>query len=83
MPYRMSLPFPYLSPAEAASLIQNRDMVGFSSFTAAGAPKAIAKAIAVHARAEHAEGRPFRIGVITGASTGPSLDGELAKAEAV
>ncbi|HSI06986.1 MAG TPA: succinate CoA transferase [Rariglobus sp.] len=79
----MSLPFPYLSPAEAASLIQNRDMVGFSSFTAAGAPKAIAKAIAAHARAEHAEGRQFRIGVITGASTGPSLDGELAKAEAV
>lgn len=79
----MSLPFPSLSADEAASLLKDRDMVGFSSFTAAGAPKAVAKAIAAHARAEHAAGRPFKIGVITGASTGPSLDGELARAEAV
>jgi acyl-CoA hydrolase len=40
-------------------------------------------AIAARARAEHEAGRPFKVGVITGASTGPSLDGELAKAEAV
>ena len=41
------------------------------------------KAIAARARVEHAAGRPFKIGVITGASTGPSLDGELARADAV
>lgn len=57
-------------------------MVGFSSFTSASAPKAIAKAIAARAKAEHAEGLPFQIGVVTGASTGPSLDGELARADA-
>ncbi|MET0262581.1 MAG: succinate CoA transferase [Rariglobus sp.] len=78
----MSYPFPLLTPDEAAALLNDRDMVGFSSFTSASAPKAIAKAIAVRARAEHAQGRPFQIGVITGASTGPSLDGELARAEA-
>lgn len=79
----MSLPFPKLTADEAAALIHDRDMVGFSSFTAAGAPKAVSKAIAARARAEHEAGRPFKIGVITGASTGKSLDGELARAEAV
>lgn len=77
------LPFPTLSPNEAAALIRHNDLVGFSAFTAAAAPKAVARAIAAHARREHAEGRPFQIGVVTGASTGPSLDGELARADAV
>ena len=78
----MPLPFPILTALEAASLLKDRDMVGFSSFTSASAPKSISRAIAARARAEHAAGRPFQIGVITGASTGPSLDGELARADA-
>ena len=73
-----SLPFPSLSPEEAAALIHNGQTVGFSGFTPAGAAKAIPKAIAARARDEHNAGRPFQIGVITGASTGASLDGELA-----
>ncbi len=68
---------------EAASLLKHGDVVGFSSFTAAGAPKAVSRAVAARAKAEHAAGRPFKIGMITGASTGPSLDGELAKADAI
>lgn len=76
----MSHSFTKLSADEAAALINDRDMVGFSSFTAAGAPKAVGKAIAARARVEHAAGRPFKIGVITGASTGKSLDGELSRA---
>jgi succinate CoA transferase len=79
----MSLPFPKLTAAEAAAMIKNQDTVGFSGFTPAGVAKATARAIAAHAKAEHAAGRPFKIGMITGASTGPSLDGELAKADAV
>jgi acyl-CoA hydrolase len=79
----MSLPFPLLTADEAAALIQDRDIIGFSGFTPAGAAKSIPRAIAARARAEHEAGRPFKVGVITGASTGPSLDGELAKAEAV
>lgn len=78
----MPLPFPLLTTAEAAALVKHGDMVGFSAFTSASAPKSISRAIALRARAEHATGRPFQIGVITGASTGPSLDGELARAEA-
>jgi propionyl-CoA:succinyl-CoA transferase len=75
--------FPELTPAEAAALIQNGMNVGFSGFTPAGTPKAIPMAIADRANAEHAAGRDFKIGILTGASTGPSLDGALAKANAI
>ena len=73
----------FISAEEAASYINNDDVVGFSGFTPAGAVKAIPVAIGEKAKLEHAEGRPFKIGVITGASTGDSLDGSLARAEAV
>ncbi len=79
----MSYPFPVLTAEEAASLIKNDMTVGFSGFTPAGAAKAIPRAIAAQAMAEHAAGRPYKIGVVTGASTGPSLDGALAKADAI
>ena len=72
-----------LSAEEAAALVNHDEVIGFSGFTPAGAAKVIPTAIAVKARVEHAAGRPFKIGVITGASTGPSLDGELAKADAI
>ncbi|MCC5839308.1 MAG: succinate CoA transferase [Opitutales bacterium] len=79
----MGLPFPELTAEEAASLIQNGQTLGFSGFTPAGAAKAVPRAIAARAMAEHAAGRPFRIGVVTGASTGESLDGALAAADAI
>jgi acetyl-CoA hydrolase len=75
--------FPILTPEEAASLIQNGETIGFSGFTPAGAAKVVPKAIAARARAEHAAGRPFKVAVVTGASTGDSLDGELARADAI
>ncbi|MFP4157715.1 MAG: succinate CoA transferase [Opitutales bacterium] len=74
---------PHLTADEAAALIQNEDIVGFSGFTPAGAAKEIPMAIARKAVTEHEAGRPFKIGVVTGASTGDSLDGELARANAV
>ncbi len=79
----MSKSYPRLAPDEAADLIENEQTVAFSGFTPAGAPKEVPKAIAARARRLHAAGKPFRIGVITGASTGKSLDGSLAQAEAV
>lgn len=75
--------FPRLASAEAAALIQNGQTVAFSGFTPAGAPKEIPKGIAARATELHAAGKPFRIGVITGASTGHSLDGSLAIADAI
>ena len=79
----MSLPFPNLSAPEAAELINDGQTIGFSGFTAAGAAKAVPAALALRARREHDAGRPFKVGVLTGASTGRSLDGALAEAEAI
>jgi succinate CoA transferase len=80
---KKSTRFPTLTPSEAAELINHGDIVGFSGFTPAGTPKAIPCAIAQKATEEQAAGRPFQIGVVTGASTGPSLDGRLAAANAI
>jgi propionyl-CoA:succinyl-CoA transferase len=79
----MAFPFPILSAGEAASFIQHGQTVGFSGFTPAGAVKAIPLEIAKRASEEHAAGREFKIGVLTGASTGRSLDGALAEAQAI
>jgi acyl-CoA hydrolase len=79
----MALPFAKLTADEAASLIHHGSTVGFSGFTPAGAPKIIPLAIAARAESEHTNGKEFQIGVLTGASTGPSLDGALAKAGAI
>lgn len=79
----MKLPFPRLTAEQAAALIEHDSTIGFSGFTPAGAAKAIPTALAARAKAEHAAGRPFQVGVVTGASTGDSLDGELARAEAI
>src|SRR5512141_3289547 len=72
-----------LTAAEAAAMIQNGQTVGFSGFTSAGSAKAVPLALAERAKGEHLAGREFRIGVMTGASTGPSLDGALALADAI
>jgi acyl-CoA hydrolase len=79
----MGSPFPKLTAEEAAAHLGHGQTVAFGGFTAAGSPKAIPLAIAAKAEAAHQRGEPFKIGVLTGASTGPSLDGALAKAGAI
>ncbi|HEX5271173.1 MAG TPA: hypothetical protein VFW33_11820, partial [Gemmataceae bacterium] len=79
----MALPFPMLTAEEAADLIPHGATIGFSGFTPAGSAKAIPRALAEKARREHAAGRDFQVAVLTGASTGRSLDGALAEAEAI
>jgi succinate CoA transferase len=77
------LPFPILTAEEAAAMIEHGQTIGFSAFTSAGAAKAVPVALAKRAKAEHAAGRPFKVGVLTGASTGPTIDGALAEADAI
>ncbi|MDR0815002.1 MAG: acetyl-CoA hydrolase, partial [Bacteroidales bacterium] len=72
-----------LTAEEAAQLIKNDDNIGFSGFTPAGCPKAVPAALAKIAEAEHAKGNPFKVGLFTGASTGDSIDGNLARAHAI
>ena len=72
-----------MSAEEAAAVIINDDVIGFSGFTAAGCPKAITVALAKKAEEEHAKGNPFKVGIYTGASTGDSIDGALSRAHAI
>ncbi len=79
----MEKTFKFMTAQEAASYVNNGDVVGFSGFTPAGSPKEVSTAIAQRAEAFHAEGKPYKIGMYTGASTGDSLDGALARANAI
>jgi len=72
-----------MSAEDAASLIRTGMTVGMSGFTGSGYPKAVPLALAERISAEHAKGNPFRLKVWTGASTGPELDGALAKADGI
>ena len=75
--------FQFITADEAAMYVNNGDIIGFSGFTPAGSPKSVPTAIARRAEQFHAEGKDFKIGMYTGASTGDSLDGALARANAI
>ena len=68
-----------MSADAAAELIRHGDHVGMSGFTGAGYPKAVPAALARHIERANQDGGHFRIGVWTGASTAPELDGALAR----
>jgi succinyl-CoA:acetate CoA-transferase len=72
-----------MSAADAARLIKNNMTVGMSGFTGSGYPKSVPLALADYIAEEHAAGREFGISVLTGASTGPELDGALAKVDGI
>lgn len=72
-----------MSAADAAGLIRSGQTLGLSGFTGSGYPKAVPLALAARIEAAHAAGDPFRVRVWTGASTGPELDGALAKADGI
>jgi succinyl-CoA:acetate CoA-transferase len=71
------------SADQAAAFITSGSTVGMSGFTGSGYPKSVPLALAARIEAEHTAGRPFRVRVWTGASTGPELDGALAKADGI
>jgi propionyl-CoA:succinyl-CoA transferase len=76
-------PYPVLTAEAAARLIRHNDTVAFSGFSPAGAAKAVPKAIADRASRLKAAGEPFKIRALTGASSGETLDQELARADAL
>ncbi len=75
--------YPLISAEEAASNIPSGATVAFSGFSSAGAAKPVPRAIAQQARSFHRRGESYRIRVLTGGSTGKSIDEELAGAEAI
>lgn len=72
-----------MSAEAAARLIDNYSTVGMSGFTGSGYPKTVPLALAARIEDEYAAGREFRVRMWTGASTGPELDGALAKANGI
>jgi len=75
--------FPLLTANEAAEMIAHGSLIGFSGFTPAGAAKAVPAAMARRAAELHDRGQPYQVRVLSGASTGASLDGALADADAI
>lgn len=72
-----------MSAEAAAELIRPGSTVGLSGFTGSGYPKAAPLALAARMDEAHARGERFRVRVWTGASTGPELDGALARADGI
>lgn len=75
--------YPILTPQEAACYINDGDGVGISGFTLSGTPKAVLPEVAKRAEEAHAAGKPFKINLYSGASTGDTIDGMLARAKAL
>lgn len=72
-----------ISAEEAAEVISNGDVVGIGGFSSVGVPKVVTTALAAKAIKYHKEGKEFKVGLITGGSTGKSVDSVLANANAV
>jgi succinyl-CoA:acetate CoA-transferase len=72
-----------MSADEAAALISPGDNVGMSGFTGAGYPKLVPAALARRVSAATAHGDHLSVGVWTGASTAPELDGALAAVDGI
>ncbi|MFZ3128344.1 MAG: propionyl-CoA--succinate CoA transferase, partial [Rhodoferax sp.] len=72
-----------MSADAAAALIPAGANVGMSGFTGAGYPKAVPHALAQRIERLSAQGEQFRIGLWTGASTAPELDGVLAGVDGI
>ena len=72
-----------MSLDDAAQFIRPGDNVGMSGFTGAGYPKEVPGALVRRVEDAAARGERFAVGVWTGASTAPELDGALAAVDAI
>jgi succinyl-CoA:acetate CoA-transferase len=78
-----SLAAKVMSAEAAAQLIPADANIGMSGFTGSGHPKVVPEALARRIRTSHQRGNPFSVGLWTGASTAPELDGALAAADGI
>ncbi len=75
--------YPIITADEAAALIKHGDVVGIGGFSSVGTPKVVPAALAARAEELHSKGEEFKVGLITGGSTGEQIDGMLARAKCV
>ncbi len=80
---RIMMTLSHLTAAEAAAMINNGDNMALSGFTPNGNPKAIFRELSKRAEREHEAGRPFAVGIYTGASSCQSVEGDMANAHAI
>lgn len=76
-------PYSIMSAQEAIADVKDGMTIAFSGFSPAGSAKVVPRALAEHARAIHQKGQPFKLRVLTGASSGSSIDDLLARAGAI
>lgn len=67
----------------AAKIIKDGDILGVSGFTLAGYPKEVPTALAKRAQFLHENNKKFEVTLFSGASTGDSCDGALARTNAI
>ena len=72
-----------ITAEEAASFIKDGDNIAIGGFTPNGDPKAVFRELSKRAVREHEEGRPFKVGIFSGASSCQSIEGDMAKAHAI
>jgi len=72
-----------ITAAEAAALINDNAYIGLGGFTPNGVPKAVFRELSRRAISEHEAGRPFQVGILTGASSLQSVEGDMANAHAI
>lgn len=72
-----------ITAAEGAAMIKDGDYVALGGFTPNGVPKAVFRELSKRALALHDAGKPFQIGILTGASSLQSVEGDMANAHAI
>lgn len=72
-----------ITAAEGAAMINDQDNIALSGFTPNGVAKAVFRELSKRALAEHEAGRSFQVGILTGASTSQSIEGDMAAAKAI
>src|SRR5574344_2334719 len=75
--------FKMITATEGAAMVADGDTIAFSGFTPNGVSKAVARELSKRAIREHEAGNSFAIGMITGASSCQSLEGDFANANAL
>lgn len=72
-----------ITAAEGAAMINDQDNIALSGFTPNGVAKAVFRELSKKALAEHEVGHSFQVGILTGASTSQSIEGDMAAAKAI
>ncbi|MDD6553910.1 MAG: acetyl-CoA hydrolase/transferase C-terminal domain-containing protein [Prevotellaceae bacterium] len=72
-----------ITAAEGAAMINDGDYIALGGFTPNGVPKAVFRELSKRAIREHDAGKPFQVGILTGASSLQSVEGDMANAHAI